>query len=298
MRLRFADNTLVRAASLEILANRLPLIGLRELRVPRMSLQGLSAPCIHAMVAHLARLDLASTHIGNDGAKDLASALEAACSLSWLNVSGNEFTAIGMDALQAPLAKNKTLMYLNLSYNALLDCGAAISAILTANVTLRKLSLKGCKFRLYDWDCVARGLAANRGLRELVLYGNEADQDVSVTYGALAQALVSNQRLQVLKIQREDELTFFQDEWAAERMLTAVERNFAILNIQGCSDNKRLQAVLTRNRAAKERVVDACVLLLMARKFDKSLLSVFPTDIVRMIARLTHETRGEAVWAR
>jgi hypothetical protein len=296
VRLRFADNLLVRAATLELLGDRLPLVGMRELRVSQMVLNGLSAHTLRAMVGHLVRLDMSSARLGDQGAVDLAAGLESACSLEWLVLSANAISGVGLRALQQPLSSNATIKHLNLSFNLFAGCGEVIGAILAENFTLRKLSLKGCKFTVQDWKEIAAGLAGNRGLRELVLYANNARDNIAGCYGPFAHALASNRRLEVLKMQREDEPTFFVDPAAIDAMLAVVEGNYAIQDIQGCSESERLQAILGRNRAAKRRVQRACLLLLTARKFDTSLLSAMPVQIVAMIAHRLYETRGEQVW--
>jgi Ran GTPase-activating protein (RanGAP) involved in mRNA processing and transport len=296
VRLRFADNVRVRAATLEVLGDRLPLIGMRELRVSHMVLNGLSAHTLRAMVGHLVRLDMSSARLGDQGAVDLASGLESAGSLEWLVLSANTISGPGLRALQEPLAANATIRHLNLSFNLFAWCGEVIGAILANNFTLRKLSLKGCKFTVQDWKEIAAGLARNRGLREVVLYANNARDNIAGCYGPFAYALASNPRLEVLKMQREDEPTFFVDPAAIEVMLAVVEENYAIQDIQGCSESERLQAILQRNRAAKRRVQRACLLMLTARKFDTSLLTALPKQIVAMIAQRLYETRGEHVW--
>ncbi len=297
VRLRIGSNTLLGPTSFELLTDRLPLIGLRELRLADIRLAGLSDKCLASMTAHLDRLDLGGSHLGDAGIVALATAFNAACSLTWLNLARNKFSSIGMEALSAPLATNRTLLYLNLSFNRLDQCGVAIASVVAQNATLRKLSLKGCFFTLHDWGCIASSIASNSSLRELVMYANRADRDLSVSYGAFARALVTNRRLTVLKIQREDEPSHFQDPVAAEKIIAVLEKNYVIIDIQGCSEDARLQAILRRNQILWKKVQVASRLLLLARKFDRACgLAALPSQVVVMIAKHLLDTRGDLEW--
>ncbi len=128
-------------------------------------------------------------------------------------------------------------------------------------------------------------------------YANRADRDLSVSYGAFARALVSNRRLTVLKIQREDEASHFQDPVAAEKIIAVLEKNYVIVDIQGCSEDARLQAILRRNRALWNKVQAACLLLLTGKRFDRACaLAAWPTQVVVMVAKHLLDTRGQVEW--
>jgi hypothetical protein len=69
---------------------------------------------------------------------------------------------------------------------------------------LERLALKGSLLSPEDIRGISDGLALNKGLRELNLYGNYAYKNVAEVYGSLARAMQTNRCLEVLKIAREE----------------------------------------------------------------------------------------------
>ncbi len=149
----------------------------------------------------------------------------------------------------------------------------------------------------YDWDSIAASISGNVCLRELVMYQNRADRDLSATYGGFARALVTNRHLSVLKLQREDEPAHFHDPVAAAKLLQVLSSNFSLIDVQGISQDPDLRRILKRNRILKEKARSASVMLLVAKKYDKNCeFSRWPKDLVLMLAKQLFDTYGDPAW--
>lgn len=228
--------------------------------------------------------------------------------LRFLNLASNNMTTVGARIIFGALACNPcgTLRHLNFSANTKSDStlGAVVGEMLKTTHYLRVLSLKGLYLQPDDWTAIADGLAQNRGLETLTLYGNHAFQDIS-SYRKMAAALVRNRTLRHLKIVREDDPSFAYDPLAAApfiSVLNGVGKNSSILSVDGAGAAKHdpiLKSLLARNALINKNLVESCITLLCCRKFGVGPcpLNSIPYEVVQMIAQfLYYGTRGDLAW--
>ena len=191
--------------------------------------------------------------------------------------------------------RDSGLETINISMNKLgPGIGPALGTMLSRDARLKKLIAKGINLSFDDWKPIADGLAKNRTLRVLILTRNKAVEDIVEIFTFFA---FSMKRLTRLGIASEREPTHFHNDEAALRLLSALEHNYSLVDIDGCSQNSSVRAILDRNLQGRKRVMHAVILLLAARRHDFGcLLAQLPAHVVESIARALHETRGEREW--
>ena len=134
------------------------------------SLEKLKNAILHSQ---LKELDLNSNNIGNNGIKQVASALGSISTLEKLNLSNCNFTAKGALPLFQILAKNSRLKELILDKN-FLD-GKRLRVLrdfIGNNNGLHYLSMNHCRLGEEGAYFISQGLTKNRKLRTLLLSNN------------------------------------------------------------------------------------------------------------------------------
>ena len=170
----------------------------------------------------LKKLDLRSNTIGLEGSLSLASVVKNSdtlvrlylgmneiCAealadgltysrLQAIDLSGNGIDASGAEALSRMLCLNTSLQELNLSYNPIGDGGAeSIARVLDSNHTLRCLALRHTRIGNMAAFAFASNLPNMRGLKELVMFKNDVDQEGAA---ALLKGLRENMELEYLHV--------------------------------------------------------------------------------------------------
>ena len=119
---------------------------------------------------HVEELDISSNEIRDDGIQHLAHALRDNQGLRKLNLSCTGFTSCSAETLANALAANNNLIELNISYNSLYNNG--IQHILLVLRGLKRLTLLASGFTSYSAESLAKSLAANEHLEDLIIGSN------------------------------------------------------------------------------------------------------------------------------
>lgn len=153
---------------------------------------------LHYKGTKLRNLNLSNNRIGIEGAKSLADILVHNKSLLRLNLDTNSITGTGAENLAKAMSTNRHLMYLSLNWNNLRIFAEDFYLTLARNRTLVTLEMGYCGLK----DCVASALAAgltnNRTLEELVLFGNQITDKGA---NKLCEAMRKNQTLSYLNLE-------------------------------------------------------------------------------------------------
>ena len=177
---------------------------------------------------NLHELNISWNKIGNEGCEHLGLLISGGCggycTLTKLDISGNEITEAGISKLFAALRVNSTLQQLNLKRN---NFSAGLSEnflqFLQENNTVEWLNIAHCAINCEGLAGFVAGLGKNTGVRNLMLYHNAirdtgaeliarglaknvvlrqldlSSNKISTSGGlALARAIQTNESLQVL----------------------------------------------------------------------------------------------------
>ncbi|KAG8462284.1 hypothetical protein KFE25_012104 [Diacronema lutheri] len=148
--------------------------------------------------SRLRSLDLSANGISEKGAIALADCVRAGCPLRELLLRTNGVCDRGAVALAASLEASAHLRRLDLQGNALGDVGvSALAHALRANRALRTLALRGCQFGDVGASALASALRANSTLAELDCFANAIGDGGCAE---LADALCANAALHALEL--------------------------------------------------------------------------------------------------
>jgi len=130
--------------------------------------------------ATLTRLNLGGKDINDQGARDIATALETNTTLTRLNLGYNQIGPAGAKALAEALKINTTLTKLNLGCNQIgNDEAKALAEWLKINNTLTKLYLFNNSIGPAGAQALATALETNTALTKLNLSRNQIDDRVN-----------------------------------------------------------------------------------------------------------------------
>jgi len=135
-------------------------------------------------IPQLVRLDLLSNNIDDDGAKQIADALEFNNSLEELNLFMNKIGAFGAEAIANAIKVKGSLVELGMSYNNIGDDGAkAIADALKDIHSLKTLNLDHNNIGDDGATAIADALSLclmqeNHSLKSLYLFSNNISADV------------------------------------------------------------------------------------------------------------------------
>mmetsp|Transcript_20566 Transcript_20566/g.61901 ORF Transcript_20566/g.61901 Transcript_20566/m.61901 type:complete len:518 (+) Transcript_20566:140-1693(+) len=155
--------------------------GLRRVDLSDNPMTGEAAPALAAMLRRHPRLkavNLGDTSLGDDGVSAVLGGLQAsASSLQEVNLSLNEVTEEGVEALGAFLGAAPHLQRLSLRENELEDGGAVqLAASLTALSSLQDLDLCANQIRGKGAVAITKAVAGLPHLRSLLLDENEISE--------------------------------------------------------------------------------------------------------------------------
>ena len=146
----------------------------------------------------LQQLNLSVNHIGTEGAKTLAKALEKNLNLLQLSLSTNQIDAKGALALAGVLGKNPNLQQLDLSNNQIGAEGAkTLARALEKSINLLQLNLSSNHIGNEGANALAGALEKNLNLQQLNLRKNQIGAEGA---NALAGALEKNLNLRQLDL--------------------------------------------------------------------------------------------------
>ena len=148
----------------------------------------------------LQRLHLSHNHLGAPGIRQLTSVLKKnqRHAVTFLNVSSNQATENGAQAVKEWLLYDKTLETIWLSSNDLGPAGGdTFRSVLQFNYTLREIRLGGNQLGDEGVTALSEGLKSNQHLQRLALDYNQI-KDEGAT--ALAEALKANATLEWLAL--------------------------------------------------------------------------------------------------
>lgn len=180
------------------------------------------------------------------------------------------------------LLVNSTLQSLDLSGNALEDEGCdAICSAMKENSSVTSLSLISCSLSSESISGVAEMLLCNSMLQKLsIRFPSVETKDLQL----LGEALAHNSTLSVLNFQSKA--------WEIDAKELFM-RNTSLIDCPGTS--KLLKEVCLRNRKMRLKARKAAMALLMirARRHEKSMLHVLQKEIVALIARHVWNSKTE-----
>ena len=146
----------------------------------------------------LQTLDMSSNEISDDGVIAISDYLKRNSSLEKLNLSTNKITSEGAKVVAKAIQVNTTLEKLDLSFNELSDDGASfISDGLKTNKSLQELKMSNNEITNKGAKMIAEALHLNRTLKQLDLSINTIFDDGAT---AISNVLKSNITLQELNI--------------------------------------------------------------------------------------------------
>jgi len=146
---------------------------------------------------HLRFIDLKGNSLQDSSLSELATALKDNRKFRALDLSHNKITGAGCANLVQLV--NRSLQFLNISYNPIGDAGAQKLAGGISNTTnLRELNIAECKIGDYGATFLATALAVNKSLQTIIMNGNNIGGEQASK--RIAFALMRNQNLKVLKM--------------------------------------------------------------------------------------------------
>jgi hypothetical protein len=210
--------------------------------------------------------------VGARGAQALAEMLCVNTVLKELYLFGCSIGDEGARHLAVALQRNRMLQELDLCENGITHKGAAFAAVLPFNQTLKRLSLSFNPLGDDGVEALAKAVP-HSGLREMVLHRVQFGERGCA---ALVEMLKNGSRLR--------ELETDDDHWPA------LEEGF---RCNGWLLGFAPAQYLERNKAMHLRARKSVYTLLLIRKLRRTVLSSFPKEVVRDVARFLYSTRGE-----
>ena len=143
-------------------------------------------------------ISLKLCNINNNGAVNIAKAIQMNTTLQTLDMSNNEISDDGVIAISDYLKRNSSLEKLNLSTNNITSEGAkAVAEAIQVNTTLEKLDLSFNKLSDDGASFISDGLKTNKSLQEIKMSTNEITNKGAKT---IAEALQLNTTLKQLDL--------------------------------------------------------------------------------------------------
>ena len=148
----------------------------------------------------LQTLDMSSNEISDDGVIAISDYLKRNSSLEKINLSKNRITNEGAKMIAEALQLNTTLKQLDLSINKMFDDGTtAISNVLITNKSLQELNISKNEITNEGAKMIAEALQLNTTLKQLDLSINKILDDGTT---AIFNVLITNKSLQKLNISK------------------------------------------------------------------------------------------------
>ena len=162
---------------------------LKQLELSSANLNKSDADLIGLCLAHqgctLTALNISGNDLKKEGAKALASELQNNSTLQALDLSKNKIGVSGTQAIAEVLRKNSTLRYLNLNNNnSDVDGARSLKEALAVNSTLQHLDVGYNRLRKKGLTALAQGLFSNpkSALTTLALRNNFLSDDAFLTF--------------------------------------------------------------------------------------------------------------------
>ena len=152
--------------------------------------------------SNLFELNVSWNKIGNEGCEFLSLLLSGGyngyCTLTKLDISGNEITEVGISKLFAAVRVNSQLQHLNLKKNNF-STGLSENFLqfLQENITVEWLNMSHCFINCEGLAGFMTGLSKNTGIKSLMLYNNLI-RDIGAEF--LARGLAKNAVLKHLDL--------------------------------------------------------------------------------------------------
>lgn len=241
----------------------------------------------------LRELDLFFNHLGDEGCRSIADALQTNTTLTTLCLGLNDITSEGIKAIAEALTSNHTIKVLSLKMNSIDLAGAqALANLLRVNTALTDLDLFQCGIAVQGLRLITESLKNNHTLK-LINLGRNPPRTPERT-AALSEMLKTNTTLTTLKLAGwAFELQEVQEILEALRLnttLTNIDMRFAFTQADHPEVVTTIQAVENARQSAHSQQVNMARVFLLCNEAgfcqsDAEIpLPTLPPDIAAMVA--------------